>query len=213
MGFRPEFREALSVLATAVERLTAKGYAPPVLVGGGAVVLYTGGEITSGDFDFVSGQQVSFFEELKELGFLRPSEPGCCSARCGILNCWSRCRSFPGRSWMGGASVKTCKIRLLDLPVCGQTGQGLSRRPYPDRDRKQCLAGNTIQLGDRVHTMTLNDLEARIERRKAELGFVGGSYVMPNSGEARAPEKRELLRILAAEAEERRDSLPFKANY
>lgn len=61
--------------------------------------------------------------------------------------------------------------------------------------------------------MTLNDLEARIERRKAELGFVGGSYVMPNSGEARAPEKRELLRILAAEAEERRDTLPFKANY
>lgn len=76
MGFRPEFREALSLLATAVERLAAKGYAPPVLVGGGAVELYTGGEITSGDFDFVSGQQVSFFEELKELGFIRPSEPG-----------------------------------------------------------------------------------------------------------------------------------------
>ena len=61
--------------------------------------------------------------------------------------------------------------------------------------------------------MTLNDLEQRIERRKAELGLVGGSYVMPNSGEARTPEKRELLRILATEAAERRVSLPFEANY
>ncbi len=60
--------------------------------------------------------------------------------------------------------------------------------------------------------MTLKDLEQRIERRKAELGFVGGSYVMPNSGEARTPEKRELLRVLAAEAMERRVPLPFAAN-
>jgi hypothetical protein len=76
MTFRPEFREALALVATAVERLTAKGHAPPVLVGGGAVELYTGGQITSGDFDFVSGQQMPFFEELEALGFMRPSTVG-----------------------------------------------------------------------------------------------------------------------------------------
>ncbi len=76
MAFRQEFRKALSLLATAVERLTEKGHSPPVLVGGGAVELYTGGQIISGDFDFVSGQQLAFFEELETLGFTRRSEPG-----------------------------------------------------------------------------------------------------------------------------------------
>ena len=63
-----------------------------------------------------------------------------------------------------------------------------------------------------MDTMTLNDLETRIERRKAELGFVGGSYVMPNSGKTRTPEKRELLRVLAAEAAKHNVPLPFDAN-
>jgi len=76
MAFRPAFREALSILATAVERLTQKGYPAPVLVGGAAVELYTDGQITSGDFDFVSDQQIPFFEELMALGFTRPSQPG-----------------------------------------------------------------------------------------------------------------------------------------
>jgi hypothetical protein len=63
-----------------------------------------------------------------------------------------------------------------------------------------------------MRVVTLNDLEASIERRKAELGLVGDSYVMPNSGQARTAEKRELLRILAAEAAERHVPLPFQAN-
>lgn len=76
MAFRQEFREALSLLAVAVERLTAKGLSPPVLVGGGAVELYTAGQITSGDFDFITEQQTVFFQELKALGFTQPSKPG-----------------------------------------------------------------------------------------------------------------------------------------
>jgi hypothetical protein len=58
---------------------------------------------------------------------------------------------------------------------------------------------------------TLDDLEKWIECRKAELGLVGGGYVMPNSGEARTPEKRELLRLLAEMAAERKVRLPFEA--
>lgn len=38
--------------------------------------LYTGGQIISGDFDFVSGQQELFFAELETLGFTRSTTPG-----------------------------------------------------------------------------------------------------------------------------------------
>ncbi|MBS0220037.1 MAG: hypothetical protein JSR91_04765 [Proteobacteria bacterium] len=74
MAFRPEFVEALSLFATAVERLTAKGHPAPVLVGGAAVELYTAGQVVSGDFDFVSPVQTAFFEELKALGFELPNK-------------------------------------------------------------------------------------------------------------------------------------------
>lgn len=76
MSFRPKFVEALSLFATAIERLTAKGHPAPVLVGGAAVELYTAGQVTSGDFDFVSPEQAAFFEELKALGFELPNETG-----------------------------------------------------------------------------------------------------------------------------------------
>ncbi|MDI1284558.1 MAG: hypothetical protein PSV46_09185 [Reyranella sp.] len=76
MPFRPEFREALTLLATAVQRLQARGLEAPILVGGAAVELFTGGRVTSGDFDFVSASQDEFFAELLTLGFVRPQGPG-----------------------------------------------------------------------------------------------------------------------------------------
>ena len=45
-------------------------------MGGAAVELYTGGRITSGDFDFVSQWQSEFFAELEAVGFERPDKPG-----------------------------------------------------------------------------------------------------------------------------------------
>jgi hypothetical protein len=72
MAYRPEFLEALTLLATAIGRLSARGYEAPVLVGGAAVELFTGGQITSGDFDFVSPWKSEFFSELEALGFERP---------------------------------------------------------------------------------------------------------------------------------------------
>ena len=76
MTFRPEFREALTLLATAVLRLQARGLEAPILVGGAAVELFTGGQVTSGDFDFVSASQDEFFAELLTLGFVRSQGPG-----------------------------------------------------------------------------------------------------------------------------------------
>jgi hypothetical protein len=60
--------------------------------------------------------------------------------------------------------------------------------------------------------MTLTDLEARIERRKADMGSDGAGEVMPNSGESRTAGKRKLLSLLAAMAEARGFALSFKAN-
>lgn len=76
MPLRPEFLEALALFAKATERLASRGLSAPVLVGGAAVELYTGGFIVSGDFDFVSDWQSEFFGELRTLGFERPTQVG-----------------------------------------------------------------------------------------------------------------------------------------
>lgn len=74
--YRIEFSEALTLLALAADRLVRRGHPAPVLVGGAAVELYTGGRITSGDFDFVSPWQSEFFAELEAVGFERPQTVG-----------------------------------------------------------------------------------------------------------------------------------------
>lgn len=70
--YRPAFREALSLLAVAFERLAERGIKPPVLVGGAAVELLTGGALISGDFDLVTPAQTELFEELRTIGFIHP---------------------------------------------------------------------------------------------------------------------------------------------
>jgi len=76
MVFRPAFREALTLFAKAIQRLEARGVEAPILVGGAAVEFFTGGQITSGDFDFVSARKDEFFAELLKVGFIRPQGPG-----------------------------------------------------------------------------------------------------------------------------------------
>jgi hypothetical protein len=76
MPLRPKFREALGLIATAIERLQARGFEAPILVGGAAVELLTGSAVTSADFDFVSPWKDEFFEELQKVGFERPTKPG-----------------------------------------------------------------------------------------------------------------------------------------
>jgi hypothetical protein len=62
--FRPEFIEALTLLARACSDLEAKGFQRPVLVGGAAVEFHTGSAVVSGDFDFVTADQREFEDVL-----------------------------------------------------------------------------------------------------------------------------------------------------
>ncbi len=75
-GFRPEFTEALALLARAFDMVVAGGHARPVLVGGASVEFYTGGAITSGDFDVVTGAQAALEAALVDVGFRREDRAG-----------------------------------------------------------------------------------------------------------------------------------------
>lgn len=68
---RPEFLEALGLLAQACGRVRAAGRAEPILVGGAVVEWLTGGAICSGDFDFVAAAPEAFAGALVSAGFVR----------------------------------------------------------------------------------------------------------------------------------------------
>ncbi|MBX9796482.1 hypothetical protein [Sphingomonas sp.] len=76
MSYRPEFEAALRLLARASDAMVALGFERPVLVGGGAVELYSQSAINTGDFDLVTERQAELEDILQALGFVRPSGPG-----------------------------------------------------------------------------------------------------------------------------------------
>jgi hypothetical protein len=60
----------------AAEALEQRGAPQPVIVGGSAVEFYTGGAITSGDFDLVAARDDIVGEALVEVGFRREDRRG-----------------------------------------------------------------------------------------------------------------------------------------
>jgi hypothetical protein len=75
-AYRPEFEEGLRLFGRASRAMRARGFPAPVLVGGAAVEIYSNSAINTGDFDIVTGRQAEFEEELRRLGFVRPSGAG-----------------------------------------------------------------------------------------------------------------------------------------
>lgn len=75
-GYRPAFEAGLRLLARASELMERRGFARPVLVGGGAVELYTQSAVTTGDFDVVTPRQEAFEAALLQLGFVKPAGKG-----------------------------------------------------------------------------------------------------------------------------------------
>jgi hypothetical protein len=76
MPYRDEFREVLSLLLSAIRAFEEQGFRAPILVGGAAVELYTGGAVVSGDFDLVEVDQAEFERTLAGFGFEKASGPG-----------------------------------------------------------------------------------------------------------------------------------------
>jgi hypothetical protein len=68
---RKEYRDAITLIAQAAGAMVRRGLTVPVLVGGAAAEFYTGGAITTGDFDFVTAYRDEFFQELEARGFRR----------------------------------------------------------------------------------------------------------------------------------------------
>jgi hypothetical protein len=71
-AYRPEFEAALRLFARVSGAMKARGFSAPVLVGGGAVELYSLSAITTGDFDIVTARQAELERELLRLGFTKP---------------------------------------------------------------------------------------------------------------------------------------------
>lgn len=76
MSLRPEFEAALRLFAQASRAITVRGYPAPILVGGGAVELFSVSAMMTGDFDVSTARQDVFEQVLFDLGFVRPSGPG-----------------------------------------------------------------------------------------------------------------------------------------
>jgi hypothetical protein len=75
-GFTPEFVEALRLLGSAMEEVTAANQQCPVLVGGAALQLWTTGRYVSGDFDLVGVDPRPMEEALVKRGFRREDRRG-----------------------------------------------------------------------------------------------------------------------------------------
>ena len=73
---RPEFHAALDMFAKVSRTVDEAGYHPPILVGGAAAELYSGSEISTGDFDLVIARQDALEQALLEHGFQKPPAPG-----------------------------------------------------------------------------------------------------------------------------------------
>lgn len=74
--WRPQFLKALELLARVSEAMHARGLPRPVLVGGGAAEYWSASALMTGDIDVTSPVQPELEEELRRLGFVRPSGAG-----------------------------------------------------------------------------------------------------------------------------------------
>ncbi|MBK8209325.1 MAG: hypothetical protein IPK78_04525 [Rhodospirillales bacterium] len=76
MAFRQEYVEALRLIAAVFDDYEARTGVRPILVGGAVVEYYTAGDIISGDFDIIAGDQQVFADTMKAHDFRQEDRPG-----------------------------------------------------------------------------------------------------------------------------------------
>lgn len=76
MAFRQEYVEALRLIAAVFDDYEARTGVRPILVGGAVVEYYTAGDIISGDFDIIAGDQQVFTEAMKVHNFQQENRAG-----------------------------------------------------------------------------------------------------------------------------------------
>ncbi|WP_242116098.1 hypothetical protein [Sphingomonas lacusdianchii] len=74
--WRDEFVAGLELFGRVSAEMQRRGFTRPVLVGGAAVEIYTGGIIATGDFDIVVGRNDVLEDVFVTLGFERPRGAG-----------------------------------------------------------------------------------------------------------------------------------------
>lgn len=74
--YRPQFEAALRLLARVSEGMVLQGKRRPILVGGAAAEFYSGSAISTGDFDLCTPAQDTLEDEMRKVGFERPSGAG-----------------------------------------------------------------------------------------------------------------------------------------
>jgi hypothetical protein len=74
--FRPEYVEALRLIASVFDDYEARTGFRPILVGGAAVEYYTAGDIVSGDFDIIAANETAFADAMLGHEFRREDRAG-----------------------------------------------------------------------------------------------------------------------------------------
>ncbi|MBV8190844.1 MAG: hypothetical protein JOY64_03650 [Alphaproteobacteria bacterium] len=195
MTFRHEFVEALTLLATAIDRLKARGYSPPILVGGAAVELYTGGQVTSGDFDFVSADQAEFLSELERVGFERPKRAGWLTRSLWHPRLRFAVQVVSGALMDGNADA--ARIRIVEVSA-DQEESDLTLRVIPIEDliadrMAQALATNVIREDMQNQAVRLYQLAEGLDsdyldrRIRTETGGEGSLQILSDWAKSCAP--------------------------
>lgn len=76
MTFRQEYIDALRLIAAVFDDYEAKIGVRPILVGGAVVEYYTAGDISSGDFDIIAGDEEVFAEVMEAHNFQQEDRVG-----------------------------------------------------------------------------------------------------------------------------------------
>ena len=148
--YRPEFEAALRVFGRVSEGMRAAGHLPPVLVGGGAIELYSASAITTGDFDVVTSRQDVFEAVLLDHGFSRL--PGSGHVAGGWIHAELRLGfEVVGDSLLDG-NADRARIRLIDLGADGRIAVISLEDVIADR-MGQYASGTAVEMRDQARAL------------------------------------------------------------